>query len=200
MNLSSLISACLLLFSFVCTSLPGFSQDVGVRGGLNVTNTGGDSGNLGWKPDFHAGAFLADDLALGLGYFVALTYSRQGAQFDRSIVNDLKINNNYINLSALLSYRLSEKWKVLAGPRVGMLVNGTIDFPGFLEGSTTESLSAFNLSAALEAQYKISEKLFLYTGYAHGLTSNVANDNPNPGRFPDRVFQLGVAMNILSGN
>ncbi len=199
MNHSSLISTCLLLFSLF-TSLPGFSQDVGVRGGLNVTNTGGDSGNLGWKPDFHAGVFLADDLTSGLGYFVTLAYSRQGAQYDRSIVNDWKINNNYINLSALLRYQLSEEWKVLAGPRVGMLVNGTIDFPGFSEGSTTESLSAFNLSAALEVQYKILKKLFLYAGYAHGLTSNVANDNSNPGRFPDRVFQLGVAVNILSGN
>lgn len=175
-----------------------FSQEIGLRGGMNLAKTGGDSENISIKNDYHVGVFWTDDLTPTLLYFLDATYSRQGGQVNPSLVDDYKINNSYANLSSLIGLRLGDRFRFFLGPQLGVRLNGRIVQPGFLDENYTDDLSLFNFSIGSELQYRVQQRISIYTRYAHGLTSNVSQNNPIAGRFPDRVFQIGIAVNVKS--
>ena len=197
MNRSPIEKKCVFGSLLCLITFFSFSQEIGIRGGFNAATTGGDSENIGWKPDYHIGVYYADEFSGGIRYFLSTTYSRQGGQVDRDLVDDWKMHHNYINIASLLGFEFTERWVVLAGPKLGIKLNGRADYPGFLDGNISESLSALNLSAATELHHEVSDNLSIYLGYSHGLTSNVAANNPVPGRFPDRFFQLGLRGSLI---
>ena len=175
-----------------------FGQEIGFRGGLNFAKTGGDSENVSFKPDFHVGLFWSDNLTRKFTYYFDATYSRQGGQVDPRVLDNFKINNNYLNISSLMGFKLYSRLTIFLGPQLGIRLNGRIRQPGVLDENATHDLSLLNLSLTTELQYQVQKRITIYTRYAHGLTSNVSQDNPNTGRFPDRVGQIGIAVSLGS--
>lgn len=173
-----------------------YAQKIGIRGGLNLVTTGSDSKNISMKSDYHIGLFWSDSLAKKLICQIDATYSRQGGQGNPSLFEDFKFNHNYLNISTLVGLKLSNRLQIHLGPQMGIKINGRIKWNGFINENITDDLSFLNLSLASELQCQIADKISFYTRYAHGLTSNVSRNNTTEGRFPDRVIQLGIAVNL----
>lgn len=173
-----------------------FGQEIGFRGGLNFAKTGGDSENVSFKSDLHIGLFWSDYLRKKLVYYFDATYSRQGGQIAPSVFRDWVINNNYINLNSLIGFETNKRLIIFLGPQIGIRLNGRFKSPEFLNENTTSDLSLFNFSLTSELQYRVGKIISLYSRYSHGLTSNISQDNTNTGKFPDRVIQIGIAVNV----
>lgn len=174
------------------------SQKLGILGGMNLASTGGDSENTSMKPAYHIGIQWSNDNLKNFGYSVDATYSKQGANGDPRVLTNFNINNNYINIASLVGYQINNRLQLRMGPQMGVLINGRIKWEDQLDEDTTDYLSFLNFSAVAELAYELLPKLVLYIRYGHGISSNVSNSNPNVGRFPSRVFQLGSAITLKS--
>lgn len=188
------------LFSIILltTVIAVFGQELGIRGGWNLATTGGDTENVLMKSAYHIGLFSSGQTSNNLVYYFDATYSRQGGAVDPRVVKDFKINNNYINLTSLVGFKASDRLSFLLGPQLGIRLNGRVRWPGFFDENTTEDLSLLNLALASAFQYHLNDRTRLYTRYAHGLTYNVSKEATNDGEFPDRVIQIGIAVNIVN--
>ena len=191
------MKALALLFMTIFFSTYSYAQTFGIRGGLNLATLGGDAEDVGFGADYHVGLFLSNTFTKNLWYQLDATYSRQGAGGDTRVIHNYHIDNDYINLTTLAGLKVSDRLKMLLGPQVGVLLKGSTEWEGFFDNTTTEDLSLLNFSIAADMQYDLMRNIATFIRYAHGISSNVAQDNPNQGTFPDRVIQLGLKVNLL---
>lgn len=116
----------LILCSLILTFTSLLAQDqIGIKGGLNFANYGGDVFDNKIKPGIHLGAFVNFNIIDELYIQPELLYSLQGAHFKNDKSNlDYKEHLHYINLPLVARYYLTENISVHAGPYVGLLIGG----------------------------------------------------------------------------
>ena len=167
---------------------PAFSQTkFGVKGGLNVSNIGGDAQGNDPKLGFHVGAFVNIKSSDKFAIQPELVFSRQGAQSSEN--SKLKVNYDYINLPVMFHFYASQNVFFMTGPQLGILTAAKIKYED-QSASIKDALNSmdFGLGFGLGVN---SDDVTFSARYTLGLSNTSKSDE---GTFPNRVFQLSIGF------
>ncbi|MGI9542036.1 MAG: porin family protein [Cyclobacteriaceae bacterium] len=204
----------LILLALALANIAAQAQDqIGIKGGINFANYGGDVIDNKVKPGIHLGAFLNFRIIDELYVQPELLYSLQGSHFKRSEVSlDYKEHLHYINLPILARYYLTENISVHAGPYFGVLISGKAK--GNWYGTEinqnidqVRSLKSFDFGLVAGIAYQLANRLNIGARLNLGVLNLSKNDNPVGGggdgfeyeynydsNLTNRVIQVYVAM------
>lgn len=159
--------------------------EIGAKGGLNVSNVGGDDvSNNNALIRMHLGGYVDIAITDKFSFQPELVYSQQGANFEVGpLETDLEVH--YINIPVMAKYSVVEMFYLEAGPQLGILVDD--NFGG---GDDLESTD-FGLGFGLGVELPI--KVGFNARYNLGLTDVTPNSN-----IQNRVFQIGVTYSFVS--
>jgi len=105
----------------------------------------------------------------------------------------------FFSYNLLLGYRPFEKWKgltVLAGPEIGMLLDGTLRQDQNIKGKS--ELNEFDAAINLGLDYQFKNGVGVGFRYLHGLSNYFVNLAPFPnGRYQTRSFQLYASYSFI---
>lgn len=186
-----------------------FSQSFGVRGGVNLSNIGGDAVNNSIRPGFHLGAYYTKKVGINFIFEPEIQLSTQGSNAeDASMAFNQSLT--YINIPLTFKYRLSDQFNVNAVPYFGMLLGASIDSDLLGNIDNSESFKTFDFGMGLGADYSISDNISVQVRYLFGL-ADITDDGGTEvieiDGFPveveveeqtitNRVFQLSVGYTI----
>jgi len=183
-----------LLLAFAGTFAAANAQTrIGLKGGLNVADWGGEQAD-GWdaKVGFHVGGFA--NVAVGNKFSIQpeLVYSTQGAKADMP-GDDLKARFNYINIPIMIRYELIKGLNAQLGPQFGFAVSRK-----FKRGDNTtdvnDNYKGFDLGLGLGASYQFpATPVGIDARYVFGLSKLPDNGNS---KIYNRVFQLGITYTL----
>lgn len=204
----------LILCSLLLATISLQAQDqIGIKGGINFANYGGDVINNKIKPGIHLGAFANFNIIDELYIQPELLYSLQGSHFKNSEVSlDYSEHLHYINLPVLARYYLTENISVHAGPYFGVLIGGKAK--GNLYGTDINqdidqirSLKSFDFGLAAGMAYQLVNRLNIGVRLNLGVLNISKNQNPGGGggdgfeyeynynsSLTNRVIQVYVGM------
>lgn len=121
-----------LLTTVFClfTVCAAFSQiSIGVKAGLNLADVQGDDvEDLGIRPSFLAGAYLAVDLSDKFRLqpeVLFVSAGSKGDEFDSSIGRDVEdtYKLNYVAVPVMFMYRVTSFFNIQAGPQISFLAS-----------------------------------------------------------------------------
>lgn len=186
-----------LLFAFVfCFGLVAQAQDddltltkptVGVKGGLNFANIGGDASGVSSRTAFHLGLFSEFWLSGTSILQAEFIYSSQGAKTDNG---DNPIRYNYVNVPLIFKFYVSEGFHLDFGPQFGVLVGAEVQSNN-ITVDVKDELNTFDVAAGLGLGYDFGSADFSLR-YNLGLT-NTAEDSGDE-TFPNRVIQVSLGF------
>jgi hypothetical protein len=169
----------------VCSQVPGF----GVKGGMNLTNIGGDAMGVKTRTSAHIGVLYAIELDYWLYLQPEVVYSMEGAQSDDQLT---LIKYNYINVPLMFKlYAFSEVVHFQLGPQLsfnlgGRLVNNSSD----TDIDISNELSDITLAAGLGIGADFNKGPSISVRYNVGITSNVMNSSDE--KYTNNVFQISI--------
>lgn len=164
---------------------------IGVKGGLNATNIGGEEIDNAFKIGGHFGVFAQSHLIEPLDFRLELLLSGQGHAPKTDLDNKLKLT--YLNIPILAQVYPTDKFSVYAGPQFGFLLSSKAEYQN-LTIDVKDNFKGFDLGFVLGTGYDIrvlNRELNLSLRYIHGLT-NISKDSAAK-RF-NRVFQLSLGI------
>lgn len=173
------------VFAFLFVVI-AYSQQFGLKGGLNVSSIGGDSQGSSSKTSFHVGLFMLAPISDKVKIMPELVYSSQGASISST---PLKANYNYINVPVMFNFYPIEKFFLQAGPQLGILASAELT-----DGTTTQNVKSqlkdtdFSLGLGLGADLP---KVLLNARYNLGLSSS---SKSTTGSFPNNVIQISIGF------
>ncbi|MEP3387275.1 MAG: porin family protein [Reichenbachiella sp.] len=201
----------LLLSISIFISFIAYSQNIGIKAGLNYVNnimdpnTNGVNDNNSFRIAYHFGIygkFFVEDK-----FFIQpeLLYSNKGLTFDEtSSTSKANLHLNYINLPVLFGYQLTENFVLAFGPELGYLVSAKSKFDSQTTNVDEIWNNKFDFGLAIALEYNLSEKFNLGLRYTHGLTSvikdiGMTDEIGNPigeANARNRSFQLSIGYRI----
>lgn len=169
---------------------------VGVKGGLNVSNFGGDFSDTKARAGFHLGGYGNLEFIERLNFQAELLYSLQGVKITDA---DIKSNLSYINLPLLAEIKLpevTEGFSFFTGPQFGFLLSakqkGT--FAGRdVDLDIKDDLKGMDLSWIFGAGYEMDSGLNFGLRYNIGLSDiNDQTDEDADAKANNLVLQIWV--------
>lgn len=141
-------------------SLPLFAQSYGVRGGHNISNldfkeTPGIENKH--RNSFYIGFFGDFRINNSVSIVPELQFSPEGAKEEN-------LHLDYIQAPILLKLKLNERFRIGAGPQVGLKSHKKDD-----------NIKNFAYSAVAGAEFKLNKMLFVDLRYTYGI-SNIFDD------------------------
>ena len=167
---------------------------IGVKGGLNATNIGGQDTDNALKIGGHLGVFAQSHVVDPLDFRLELILSGQGHAPKTDLDSKLKLT--YLNIPILVQFYPADKFSVFAGPQFGFLLSAKADYQE-LTIKVKDNFKGFDLGFGLGAGYDISvfnREMNLSLRYVHGLT-NISKDSQ--AKRYNRVFQLSLGIWIF---
>lgn len=187
----------IVLLLAVCCPLIMYGQNfqVGVKGGVNVSNfTGGDIDTKSLV-GFHIGGLLS----FGLGDYFSLQpevlFSSQGARYDMAGQKE-NLVLSYINVPVMVKFRTEGGFYVEAGPQVGFKVGEDANVPG----QTIENFAKdLDLSVGAGIGYHGSSGIGIGARYMAGLSKvgdfDAATADPD---FKNSVIQVSLFYTLFN--
>ncbi|MBD0403156.1 porin family protein [Flammeovirga sp. EKP202] len=156
----------------------------GVKGGLNVSNIGGDSEGTKSKMGIHVGGFVQFRASNSLCIQPELVYSMQGA----SLGDGVNVKYNYINVPVIFKlYPESHGFNFQAGPQLGILGGAKVS-DGSDSIDVSDQVEGIDFALAVGLGYDFNG-MTLDARYNIGLSST-----SDAGSYPNNVFQLGLGV------
>ncbi len=159
-------SMLIIFTALVLWAAPVTAQDqIGIKGGLNFTNYGGEVSDNKMKMGLHLGAFVNFNIIDQLYIQPELLYSLQGAHFENSASSlDYNEHLHYINVPVLARYFLTENISVHAGPYIGIKIAGQAKgtyFGSEIDRDIDEhrSLKSFDWGVAAGIAYQLMNRV-----------------------------------------
>lgn len=173
--------------------------ELGLKGGLNVTNLSSDAdATYSSRSGFHAGAYGLVKVA-NIGIQPELLYSQQGTEVDYAqFTNSLEQDFTYLNIPVMLKFYLLGGLNLQAGPQFGLLlsVDGTTydeDNPSQPQQLSRDSFEKSDVSAALGAGWDAPFGLNFTIRYVLGL-SDISQRNMEA---KNRTFQISAGFKLF---
>ncbi|MBC8032915.1 MAG: PorT family protein [Chitinophagaceae bacterium] len=168
---------------------------LGVKGGVNVSNYTG--GNLDTKSliGFHVGGLMSFKLGNNVALQPEVLFSSQGAKYEQADQEE-NLTVSYINLPVLLKLKTNSGFFIEAGPQVGFKVGEDADVPN----QTIENFANdLDLSVAGGLGYHSRSGFGISGRYIAGL-SKVGDFNGNSidPDFRNSVLQFSVFYTLFN--
>jgi hypothetical protein len=199
----------LIALPFAASAQEGVS--LGVKGGLNFSNFGGDASDndlIKSATGFHAGVWAAIKPSDMFGVQFELLYSQQGAVTEESVLGSLEeieTNLNYIQIPVLLKYYPIKMLSLQLGPQFGILTQAE-NQSGDTEFDVKDAYKSADIGLVGGAALEFGSRFQAGVRYNYGL-SNTAEDvevllpggglTVNSGDLPNRVFQIYLGISLL---
>ena len=171
------------LLLFVSISVKAQSElRLGVKGGVNFANVGGDfTNNTKGVFGFHLGGLAEFPIVTNLTFQPEILFSAQGSEHNTMATDGPRIitNLNYVNLPLMAKYYLIDNFSVMGGPQLGYLVSAKneITSSGFIGSSTTQEndlndeISNFDFGLGIGAEYRLDLGIFVQLRYVIGVSN-----------------------------
>ena len=175
----------------------GFSQDFGLKGGLNIgkekfVDSGfslTSDGSLSFLAGFYANFSMSDQVSIS----PELIYSIDGGKFSFPGFSG-KDRLSYLSIPVLLKFHATDRFNLHGGPQLGFLLDAESEVNGSTT-DTTDGVKSTNFSFAFGGEVSF-ESLSLGLRYVLGL-SNVSNDTDSSGEIKLNTLQIyiGIPLN-----
>lgn len=185
----------ILLSAVVLFSAISYAQDIkyGAKAGLNISNFSGDVEDAKSLIGLQFGGFAEISISEKFAIQPELLFSMQGAKSEYSesepgysYSEEYTSKLNYLNIPVLAKYYVADKFALLAGPQLGILMSAkekyeaSETFMGETDSfSGTEDVKDFYKTIALSfnigASYSVTDNIFIDARYNLGLSS-IAKD------------------------
>ncbi len=157
-----------LLLSF---NIPGQVPEIGIAGGLSVSQVDGDPYQGYYKAGFHAGVFAS----LGIGHYAGVHAELKYIEKGSSDGNQIEGTNtyyrmilHYLEMPVLFRYAGWDKLRLEIGPGLAYLVSGVEkDEYGLM--LDTEPFHKFELCGIVGINYKVMNNLALGFRFSYSL-------------------------------
>lgn len=169
---------------------------LGAKGGLNVSNFGGDLTNVESRAGFHVGGYGNLEFMERVSFQAELLYSLQGMKIED---RDIKANLSYLNIPILAQINLpeiSDGFSAYAGPQFGFLLSanqkGTFN-GNDIDFDTKENYKGVDVSWVFGAGYEMDSGLNFGIRYNIGLNDINDQTGEDAGvKVTNQVLQLWV--------
>lgn len=188
-----LMIAALAVVGFSATGLAQQQVKFGPKAGINLASMSGQD-DAEMKIGFHVGAVAEIKFSDTFSIQPELLYSAQGAKSKSS--DDVKLNNDYINIPIMAKYYFVEGFSVEAGPQIGFLMkaeasNGdaTVDMKDYYK--------SIDFGLGIGLAYDLPQGLFVNARYNIGLSKigedqTIGNITIEADDVKNSVIQIGV--------
>lgn len=195
----------LIALPFAASAQEGVS--LGVKGGLNFSNFGGDASDndlIKSATGFHAGAWAAIKPSDMFGVQFELLYSQQGAVTESNIagsLQDIESNLNYVQIPILLKYYPIKMLSIQLGPQFGILTQAESQV-GDRETDIKDSVKSADIGIVGGAALEFGSRFQAGVRYNYGLSNtseevSIGGITVSSGDLPNRVFQIFVGISLL---
>lgn len=167
-KLSTILFATLL-------SIGVFAQaQFGATAGLNMTNVSGDDMDGDMKIGMHVGVSAAFELSDAMTLNTGVLYSTKGTQDEDEGVK-MSANLSYLEIPVNLSFSISDKMSLMAGPYIGLLMGAEIELSGAgsLDGTADikDDTRSMDFGINVGAGFAVTEVISINAGYEMGLAT-----------------------------
>jgi hypothetical protein len=170
--------------------------ELGIKGGADVQKISGISFKEEFAYGYHLGAYTEIKLSKTFSIQPELYYSaasmNKGNSFDTlyTSIDPKKIKFGYINIPILFNIKLSEKVKLQAGPRYGILNNTNLSVKANAEKAL--KMGDFSFVSGIQLQYS---KIRVYARYQIGLTN--INEISTQEKWKSQSIHIGIGLKII---
>ena len=163
----------------------------GVKGGLNLADLGGDSGDTDFRLGIHAGGFVSIPVLTNFRVQPEILYSQQGAQAD---FGSDEQKYDYLNIPVMVKFRLTKNFNLHAGPQLGILLSAKEEFRGD-EEDVKDTLTSTDIGVGFGLGYETSDNVSIDVRYNLGIT-DIVDDTIDVFSLNNQVIQvsLGIAF------
>lgn len=162
---------------------------VGIKGGVNFANIGGDAKGTDMRLGLHAGFFASTSLAGNFGFQPEVLYSQQGFKYS----DNNKAIYHYINVPLMFKFTMIEGLHLQAGPQVGYLLSARQRIGNTITVQTG-SFNRFDAAVGLGLGYDFSD-FQVSARYNLGLTDTRDSDQKGVS-YPNNVIQLSLGIRL----
>lgn len=192
----------LILGLSILVSSLAFSQQFGLKGGLNVSTISSEGyDDTKAKVGFYGGAFVNIAATESFSIQPEVIYNNLGSEVKGKVLGNSysqKLNLNYISVPVMFQYKATPQFYLEAGPEFGFLVSANSKTTWNNSSSTTElnkkDFNSFNLGVGLGAGFDITKNFGVNARYVAGF-SDITKPNADPStnaKNKNNTFQAGV--------
>lgn len=170
-----------LIFLFI--SITAFSQDFGIRAGINLTNVTGDVEGNTMKIGFQVGPVMDYAINEEIDFHTGLLYSMKGAGDDDT---DDTVNFNYLDIPLLVRYSSTGGFYGEVGPSIGLLMSAKSG-----DNDIKNNTSSLDLGILIGVGYDLGT-IRIDLRYGVGL-SNVLDVDSSDATVKNSVITIGAS-------
>ena len=176
-----------------------FSQQFGIKGGMNVSSISDDGyDDTKSKVGYYGGIFVNIPASESFSIQPEVIYNNLGSEVKLGNSYSRKLNLNYITVPVMFQYKATPQFYLEAGPEFGFLVSADSKTTWNNSTSTAEldkdNFNNFNMGVGLGAGFDITKNVGINARYVAGF-SDVTKPSSDPStnaKNKNNTFQVGL--------
>lgn len=176
-----------------------FSQQFGIKGGMNVSSISDDGyDDTKSKVGYYGGVFVNIPASESFSIQPEVIYNNLGSEVKLGNSYSQKLNLNYITVPVMFQYKATPQFYLEAGPEFGFLVSSDSKTTWNNSTSTAEldkdNFNNFNMGVGLGAGFDITKNVGINARYVAGF-SDVTKPSSDPStnaKNKNNTFQVGL--------
>ena len=178
-----------------------FSQQFGIKGGMNVSSISDDGyDDTKSKVGYYGGVFVNIPASESFSIQPEVIYNNLGSEVKGTVLGNSysqKLNLNYITVPVMFQYKATPQFYLEAGPEFGFLVSADSKTTWNNSTSTAEldkdNFNNFNMGVGLGAGFDISKNVGLNARYVAGFSDITKESGPSTdAKNKNNTFQVGL--------
>jgi hypothetical protein len=161
---------------------------LGLKGGLNVSNTMAENFDYNPRVSFHAGGLAHIHLNKQWALQPELVFSAQGSKYSNN-GNDYITKLDYLNLPFLVQFMTASGFRVETGPQLGVLLKARSKVNDGINNNINDGFKPVDFSWVIGAGFLFPSGFGLDARYNAGISKINENGSAN---LRNSVFQFGI--------
>ena len=175
-----------------------FSQQFGIKGGMNISSISDDGyDDTKSKVGYYGGVFVNIPASESFSIQPEVIYNNLGSEVKTNLYSQ-KLNLNYITVPVMFQFKATPQFYLEAGPEFGFLVSADSKTTWNNSTSTAEldkdNFNNFNMGVGLGAGFDITKNVGINARYVAGF-SDVTKPSSDPStnaKNKNNTFQVGL--------
>lgn len=178
-----------------------FSQQFGIKGGMNVSSISDDGyDDTKSKVGYYGGVFVNIPASESFSIQPEVIYNNLGSEVKGTVLGNSysqKLNLNYITVPVMFQYKATPQFYLEAGPEFGFLVSADSKTTWNNSTSTAEldkdNFNNFNMGVGLGAGFDITKNVGINARYVAGFSDITKESGPSTdAKNKNNTFQVGL--------